>query len=197
MPHDPATMAFLSSLGHWIVGGFVLAVAVVMVFEAQHGLQSTAWRFLAPSLIVSTGLALALFIIFHAGFDRAFEMLSHALSDPQQIQHFIIAGATVLIGLAEARARRARFEDSTWRFVWPIAYFAFGLGLILHEQTGPDAEAIWRYHVLLGLVVMIAGAARLCQVTRAEWFRRAGYIFSLSLAAEALLLLLFRAPAAG
>ena len=155
--------------------------------------QARFGGFWFPSLIVSSGLALALFVIFHAGVDRAYDMLSYALSDPQQIQHFIIAGATVLIGLAEGRAKSVCFDHSSLRFVWPIAYIVFGFGLMLHKQTGSHADAIWRYHVLLGLVVMTAGSARLLQVSRREWFNSAGNVFAMSLAIEALLLLLFRA----
>lgn len=188
-------MAYLSSMGHWLVGWFVLAVAFLVALEAA-GLRRKVWRFAIPSMIIGSGLALVLFVVFHAGFNRAHEMLSYALSDRQQTQHFIIAGATVLIGLAEARARSVSLYISSWRFVWPIAYIGFGLGLILHEQAGPHAQAIWRYHVLLGVIVMSAGAARLMQVSRRGWFTPAGYIFALLLAIEALMLLAFRSPIA-
>lgn len=187
-------MALLSSAGHWLVGAFVLPVAVLVGLEANGRLTKSPWRYCVPALIVLSGFALAVYIVFHAGLDRAPEMLQYALGSDKQIQHFVIAAAVVVIGVSEWLARTAPRNKSPWRFIWPTAYMATGLGFIIHDQTGPQAEAVWLYHVVLGLVILAAAFARLGQVSKLVAWRPAGLVFAGLLLIEAGLLLIFRAP---
>lgn len=193
IPHDPDTMALLSSAGHWLVGAFVLPVAVLIGFEANGRLTTSPLRYCVPALIILSGFALAGYIVFHAGLDRAPEMLQYALGSDKQIQHFVMAAAVVIIGASEWLARTAPRNTSPWRFVWPTAYMATGLGFIFHVQTGPQAEAVWHYHALLGIVILSASLARLGQVSKLVAWRPSGLIFAGLLAIEAGMLLAFRA----
>ena len=187
-------MALLSSAGHWLVGAFVLPVAVLVAFEANGRLTESPWRYLVPDLIILSGIALAGYIVFHAGLDRAPEMVQYALGSDKQIQHFVIAAAVVIIGVSEWLSRRAPRNASYWRYVWPIAYMAMGLGLIFHDQSGPQVAAVRLYHVLLGLVVLSASFARLGQVSGLVAWRASGLVFAGLLAIESGMLLAFRAP---
>lgn len=194
MPHDAEAMALLSSAGHWLVGAFVLPVAILVALEADGQLTGRAWRFGVPALIILSGAALAAFIVFHAGVDRAPEMLRFALGSEKQIQHFILAGLVALIGLSEWRARDLLPTQTAWRFIWPAAYLLTGFGLIIHEQTGPDSATVWAYHVLLGGVVASAAVARLAQVSGWVSWRLSGFFFAGLLFVEAAMLFFYQAP---
>lgn len=187
MPHDPATMALLFSIGHWIVGAFAFPISFLIAWQACRR-HAKAPQMGLPLLLSGAGMTLAVFIVFHAGMDEAGRMLSWALSQPQQIQHFVFAALLVGIGVAEWAARRGGGAG----LVWPFGYILLGAAFIVHEQIGDNAHAKWLYHVALGSAMMFAGALRLAQ--RRGWldWRLGGLAFAVSIVVVGIMLVSYR-----
>ena len=188
MPHDPATMSLLFSIGHWLTGTFVFPIGALVAWQSFFR-RAEVPGVGVPLLLAAAGATLALYIVFHAGADDAARMLVWALGEPQQLQHFAFAALLVAMGAGEWMARKGSDRAA---LVWPTGYLLLGAAFVIHEQIGEDAHAKWLYHVALGTAIMGAGGLRLAQ--RRCWlgWRAGGLAFASALLVVGILLVSYR-----
>ena len=193
--HTPEEMQLISNAAHVVEGVIIAVVALIALAQAFGYAVSGRARFAWPGLVLFAGVFLLLYLLipWH-GFDQAVAQWQYIFTDPQQRQHFAIALALTIAGLAEVTYLRR--VDGWLEVVFPLATIAVGAAFYLHTQHG-TTEAVQRavlIHRLLGVVLGSAGLLALTARIRPQtrWLQ---FAWPAALFIAALLLFAYREPA--
>lgn len=192
----PEQLQFASNLAHWIEGAVFATVALIALLRARGYAIWTGAQFLWPSLIVMAGLFLPAYILLQRGLDQVDVTWSFVVNDPQQREHFLMAGLLVLAGAAEIAAEAKIVQGRVWNLITPGALVAIGLVLFVHTEYGTAeaiAESVLAHRYQGGLVILVGvfKAAEVLWQQRIKWL---AYPWIILLFITAVLLISYREP---
>jgi putative copper resistance protein D len=157
-PRAPEEAAW-SEFGHNVSGLFILAMGVLATLEAT---KRAPWARHWPLLIVGLTGFVAWNLDPEGWQTGRVGFWTHLLS-PEVLQHRIMLACSALFGIAEWWVRTARGSTSCWRYVFPLVCFVSGTLLLTHVHEVGETQLAFLMeisHLLLGLVILVAGWAR-------------------------------------
>jgi hypothetical protein len=178
--HSPEEFRGLSSLGHWIAGYILGAVAIVALIQAFGILKSKSY--LWPAIIIIAGIIFIPYNFLHHGLAQFGLVVKVAWLDLQQRQHTIMFFLLFIAGLSEFLYATSKLKNEIWRFVWPSVLTIAGIMFIFHPQHGTlEALAFSKlFHRILGMVLVLAGVLRgaeIVSIPKRKWLSFAWIIF--------------------
>lgn len=188
--HTPEELVSYSNIAHWIEGGIFITVAGIALLQIFGYWKNRLY--LWPSLILTAGLFLPLFVFSHhmGELGLAWEATMY---DPQQRQHMLIAILLSIAGFSELMY--LKYQGFGWRFVFPVALATIGILFLTHPQHG-TSEAIVQatlIHKYLGTILVLSGIFRGAEML---WQNRRwlAYPWLVFLIIAAVLLISYREP---
>jgi hypothetical protein len=148
-------MGLTSEQVHWVLGGAISLIAVILLLRAA-GVLRASW----PRYFLPFGLLLL------AG-ETFLDPLIHGLGTPQHeaaetAQHFVMGGLMAAVGLVELQRARDRLRSRFWGFLLPVGLLAVGILFLVHAQHDSAAPAILLIvqHRVMGATLVVAAAAK-------------------------------------
>ena|SRR2546422_7490573 len=195
-PQTPEQLQFISNIGHTIEGVLFAIVGLIALVQAMGYMRSKRAQYLWPSLIVIAGIFLPAYIFLQRGFDQISVSWNFVINDPQQRQHFFMAGLLMIAGAAELAVRSNTVRGRLWKFVAPGALLVIGITLLFHTQYGTTeaiAESMRKHHYQGAAVILVAlfRTADILWQRRNKWLAYPWIVF---LFVAAALLITYREP---
>ena len=160
-------MALTSEQFHWIFGGIVAALGLVLVLGEMSVVRASWIRFALPVGLLGAGAMAAGDPLFHG---------SNSNSNPAETAQHIAFGIGMLaVGVVELQRARGRLGAVGWALALPVGLVAVGIALLRHAQheaAAPPMVLIVQ-HRLQGIALIAAGVAKAAAELRGE---RAGSI---------------------
>ncbi len=163
--HTTAEWVQYSTLGHWIIGGFIALVFITSIierFKIRWGIIFS--KYISPIVLILLGLGLSIIdAIYHAihNPDAVFYLLTHI---SQFGQHFWIGVLLLIAGIAEwVRTHRNKQKLS---FIVPVAIFLVGTIFFFHQQLGVVAsvQQSMNWHMFSGAMLVIGATFRVLDI---------------------------------
>lgn len=186
----------LSNVAHWALGALLGVIGLLALLQALNVIGG-ALLYLSPALLIAAGVLIPTIIFGHRHEGvMAHEHRRAALNDPQQRQHFAIAGLILIAGLAEI-GRLSGILSAPFSYVYPFALGVIGALFVFHAQHGNHAAMMQalRFHRLLGATLALAGMLKAAQVWSNDARGFFAFAWSLILLVAAGLLITYREPA--
>jgi copper resistance protein D len=190
-PHTPEETAW-SEFGHHVAGAFILAMGLLAMLERTG---QARWARHWPLLFVGlTGFVA--WSMDPEGWQTGRVGFWEQLLGPEVLEHRILLALTALLGLAEWRVHSGRHPGSRWRYVFPLVCIGAATLLLSHAHEVSNAKSAFFMeltHLLLGLVILVAGWARWLELRLSPPEDKGpGRLWAPALTVFGLLLLLYR-----
>lgn len=175
------------------VGGMVVLVLAGLTWLEVLGIGPTMTVRLAwPSCLILIGLYNVMFSDWFAWPIRPSGLIE-SLSNPEVLQHKVLAVMVLTLGLIELLRRLERMTHTAWLYLfYGIAVLTASI-LVVHDVgVGPHAhsDGLTAIHIQMGLLALLALVLKVL-VDRGILIGRSTYLYPLSLVGLALQLLLF------
>jgi hypothetical protein len=176
--HTTAECVQYSTLGHWIIGGFIALVFITSILERFKISWGTVFiKYISPLALILSGLGLSIVdAIYHAVYSDSgavWYLLTHI---SQFGQHFLIGILLLVAGIAEwIRTHR---NKQTLSFVVPVVIFLVGTIFFFHQQLGvvPSVRESMNWHMFFGAMLVIGATFRILDILFFEE-KKAFFIF--------------------
>lgn len=148
-------MGLTSEQVHWILGGAVVAVTLVLLLQELEVMKARWSRHLLGLVTIAIGLELLIDRLVHgdaAPGDYEAETLQHVG------QGLLVAA----VGVIELLRANGRLRHRAWAFVFPIGVAVVALVFFFHAQhqaAGPAALLVVQ-HRIFGATLMVAAVAK-------------------------------------
>lgn len=171
-------MHLTSEQVHWLVGGLVAVLALLLLWAESRGERPRWSGFLIPAFLLLVGL------------QAVFDPFLHGQAGPggyevETAQHLVIGLALLGVGVIEGLRAAGRLQLALFAWALPAGIAFVGITFLLHAQHDADVPMILlvAQHRVHGATLLVAAAA----LALAELKRTAPRLFR-SVAFTALLL---------
>ena len=194
--HSPEQLRLLSNLGHWVEGGLLSIVSILMFVERMGIVKSLRFRYIWPVILVSAGVFLPLFMLTHHGLSMVHESFHIVTQDPQQFQHLMMALLLMAAGLTRILYLKGVVKNLFWDLVRPLCFFTMGLMFLMHSQHGTVEAVSWAVtvHKYLGLIIVLSSLFQIAGITYAPEGRGAVAVGAILLLCAGIFLLSYTEP---
>lgn len=161
------TMALTSEQFHWIFGGFVASLGVVLFAAELSLLRHRAIGFALPVGLIIGGAMAAADPLLHGSTSNA--------NPTETAQHIAFGIGMLAVGVIELQRARQRLARVAWSLALPLFLVAVGIAFLRHAQheaAAPPLVLIVQ-HRLQGIALITAGLAKAVVEIRGE---RAGSV---------------------
>lgn len=148
-------MGLTSEQVHWILGGGLIPLALVLVLQEREIIRARWPRHLLGAALMVGGLAFV------------FDPLLHGSAAPENYeaetaQHAVQGGVLLAVGLIELLRGTSRLRARWWGLFLPVGLVAMGVTFLLHAQhaaAGPPILLV-QQHRIIGATFLVAAATR-------------------------------------
>jgi hypothetical protein len=148
-------MNLTSEQVHWIVGGWISIIALLLILN-ETGVLATRWvRWLLPIGMLAVGIELI------------FDPLLHGAAAPggyehETAQHFMLGAGLIAVGAIEGLREKEILRRRFWSMVLPTGLVATGAVFLFHAQHEASVPMVVliAQHRVIGATLWLAGLAK-------------------------------------
>lgn len=155
-------MALTSEEFHWIFGGLVAALGIVLFGAELSPSRKASIRFALPVGLIAGGAMVAADPLFHGSASKA--------NPTETAQHIAFGVGMLLVGFIELQCARQRLTTVVWSLALPAFLVVVGIAFLRHAQheaAAPPLVLIVQ-HRLHGIALIAAGVTRAAAEIRGE-----------------------------
>lgn len=185
-----------SNFAHWFEGGLLGVIVITAILQVAGYLKFRTAQLIWSILILIAGSFLVPYMLLHHGLDRVDETWQFLMTDPQQLQHFLMGILLMVAGLSELLSVLNVLRSKLWQFIFPAALPVIGTLFMIHSRHG-TAEAIHEslvFHRYLGTALILSGVAKAVVVIWGDRYKKIAYIWIFFMLITAGLLVTYREP---
>lgn len=128
-------MELTSEQVHWLAGGVVSGIALVLLWLETRPAPIVWARFVIPGVLLATGLMLV------------FDPLLHGAAAPENYgaetaQHIAMGVVLLVIGALELARALGRLRAAAWGFALPVVLVGIGLMFVMHAQHNAEVPML-------------------------------------------------------